>query len=215
LCVSLGLFVFPIQDLPTATSLYIGGVGLFISVYGAFMFSRIFRERDWRVLTFSDGLMQIKSGAQMIIRWDDITSVWQSITVVKRYGVITVSTTHLYTVQRANGEVLYLNDQLKNVEALGTTIQNEVTRRLLPRAVDTYNSGGVVTFGKLTVSKEGLSNGKETIPWSQVQKVSIKSGTITVRKEGKLFNWSNVTVAETPNVFVFLSLVDQIVGIKK
>jgi len=36
---------------------------------------------------------------------------------------------------------------------------------------------------------------------------------LRVRKRGKWRNWSRVSVAKTPNVRVFLALVDDIIGV--
>jgi hypothetical protein len=198
----------------TSLALCVGAFGLAVLAGGLFMGGRAFIERDHRVNVFQHGIIETKGGVEKIVRWDDITAIWQAVTIHKRYGM-TVNTTHLYTLQMTGGGQIKFNDSIKNVEQLGNTMQQEVSNRLLPRALETLKSGGTVSFGKLSVSPQGLSNGKETIPWNEIKKVAINRGIITVRKEGKLFNWSNVTVAQTPNVFVFVSLVDRIVGINK
>lgn len=198
----------------TSLALCVGVPGMAALAGGLLIGYRAFVERDSRISVFQKGMVSTKAGTDKVIRWDDIDAVWQAITHHKRYGM-TVRTTHLYTIQLSDGEKIKFNDTVKNVEQLGSTIQQEVVKRLLPKAAETLKSGGTVNFGKLSVSPQGLSNSRETIPWDQVQKVNINRGIITVRKEGKLFNWSNVSVAQTPNVFVFLSLVDQIVGINK
>jgi hypothetical protein len=40
----------------------------------------------------------------------------------------------------------------------------------------------------------------------------MQNGTITIRKKGKWLNWSNVTVSQTPNIFVFMALVNDIMS---
>lgn len=195
-------------------ALYIGVPGLAALAGGLLIGYRAFVERDSRINVFQNGMVRTIAGMDKVVRWDDITAIWQSITHHKSSG-ITVQTTHLYTILLSNGEKLKFSDDVKNVEQLGNMIQQEVVKRLLPKAAETLKSGGTVNFGKLSVSPQGLSNSRETIPWDQVQKVSINHGYITVRKQGKLLNWSHITVAATPNVFVFLSLVDQIVGVNR
>ena len=68
---------------------------------------------------------------------------------------------------------------------------------------------------QLGISKQGISNGKETIAWDQVKGINLDRGVINIQKEGKWFNWKSATVGGTPNVFVFLALVDQIAGLNK
>ena len=173
-----------------------------------------FRNRDLRVVVLEKGLVRVGGGKTEILRWDDINSVFQAITVHYTNGIKT-GTTHVYTVFAQSGQKIVFNDTLKNVEALGATIQREASSRLMPRYTQAYNSGGTATFGKLTLSKAGISNGKDTIPWDQVQAVNINRGQISVRKQGKWLNWAGQTAAATPNLFIFLNMIDQIVGINK
>jgi hypothetical protein len=170
------------------------------------------RNRDLRVVVLEQGVVRTGGGKREVLRWDDITSVFQAITVHYANGIKT-GTTHVYTIFAQGGQKVVFNDTLKNVEALGASIQKEATNRLMPRYVQAYNSGGTVTFGKLTLSKAGISNGKDTIPWAQVQAVNINRGQINVRKEGKWLNWAGQSAAATPNLLIFLNLVDQITGI--
>lgn len=172
------------------------------------------RDRGLQVLVFPDGFTHTARGATEVIRWDDITEVQQQVTKHYTNGVYT-GTTHIYTVRRAGKPDLKLNDALQNVEQLGNTVQDQAYRRLLPRAIATYNAGGILHFGKLSVSQQGLSNGKDTIPWSEIKGVKLEKGMIAVSKQGKWLNWATATVAQTPNIFVFTALVDSIIGINK
>ena len=173
-----------------------------------------FAEEGLQVQVFPDGLTYTKRGATEVLRWDDIAEVLQQVT--KRYvNGAYVGTTHIYTLRRPGKPDLQLNDTLVNVEALGNTAQQEIYRRRLPQALAAYNAGAIVPFGKLSISQAGLSNGKETIAWSEIKGVKLDKGIISVSKQGKWLNWSTATVAQTPNIFVFTALVDSIVGINK
>jgi hypothetical protein len=183
-----------------------GGLGLALVVGTALNWNT-------RVLVFPDGLVHIKNGKSSVFRWNDIGAVWQQIT--KRYvnGVYT-GTTHFYTLRRYDGEQIKLNDSLGKVEELGNLVQSETFKRLMPKAIATYNAGGTVVFGKISVSPQGISNGKETLPWTEVKGVTIDRGVISVSKQGKWLRWASDTAANTPNLYVFLQLVDAIIGIK-
>ena len=85
--------------------------------------------------------------------------------------------------------------------------------RQLHKSIETLNGGGTVRFGRLSVSPEGIGCDGTVLPWSDVEKVEVQQGVISVRKQGKWFNWGKVSVPDVPNVFVFIALVDQIVGI--
>jgi hypothetical protein len=198
-----------------------GAIGIFLYFVGSsilglslFVGVKVFLERDLRVRAYSDGLVQTKRGTNTVIRWHNIVAVWQNVTDYTYYRMFTYDTTHCYTIQLNNNRKLQFDDSIKNVAELGNVIQQQVTKRQLPDALKALEQGGTIPFGKLSVSAQGLSNGKETIPWWQVESVRLDRGIITVKKEGKWLNWSSIRVAETPNILVFLTLVDTIVGVK-
>ncbi|MCB0214049.1 MAG: hypothetical protein KDJ52_32225 [Anaerolineae bacterium] len=185
--------------------LIVGGLGLAGGI-------KAFIERDLGVQVFSEGLIYTKSGKHTLVRWDDIAAVWQEATTYKSYGVTTY-TMRKFTIQLQDGRKFRFDNIFEKVESLGETIQNQVTKHQLPQAIQSLKKGATVSFGeKLAVSAQGLSNSNEIIPWSQVQSVRVNQGVITVQKQGKWLNWSSVKVANTPNVFVFLALVETILS---
>lgn len=187
--------------------------GLFMAA-AAWRIIGAIRIRDQRIVVLEKGLVRFDGRKTEIIRWDEIANVFQAVTDHYVNGV-KAETTHVYTVFVKGGRKVVFNDTFTNVEALGATIQSEAMSRLLPRYAQAYDSGKPVSFGRLTLSKAGISNGTETIPWDQVEAVNIKRGRISVRKQGKWLNWAGQTAAATPNLLIFLALVDQIVGINQ
>ena len=167
------------------------------------------RKRNLRVLVFPDGLAYVRGRKTDVFRWDGVESVWQSF---QKARPTARAVYHFYTLRDADGRKAVFKDDLVGIKALGDTIQQEVSARLLPRAVEAFEAGEVIHFGKLGVSKQGLSNGRETVPWEQVEEVKVERGVIVVRKAGQWLRWANVTVGGTPNVFVFLALVERITG---
>jgi hypothetical protein len=188
-------------------------LGLLLVGWGFWFIFKAIRERDLRVIVMNDGFVLIRGGSHQVFRWADIANVWQAVTVHRSYGVKT-GTTHRYTIQLKNGTKTVLTDTLRNVEALGNNIQEQVTKRILPQAVEALNAGQSIKFGKIQVTPHGLGNGKELVPWNEIKGVSVNMGYISVQKQGKILNWARTSVAQTPNVLVFLSLVDHVVGIK-
>lgn len=188
------------------------GIGLLAGA--GWQFWTAVRSQNQRVVVLDKGVVRIDGAKTDIILWDDITGVYQAITVHYTNGIKT-GTTHVYTVWKSDKTRVVFNDTFKNVQALGDTIQREATQRLMPRYANAYNSGGTVTFNQLSLSKAGIGNGKESIPWDQVEGVNFNRGQITVRKLGSRGNWARQSAAATPNLTIFLNLVDQIVGVNQ
>jgi len=171
-----------------------------------------------RVYQFENGLIRAKGEQVDVIRWDAVAFVIQNVRRRGYYyavgGVIAAAfanrngTPHSVTVQRNDGAVFKFNSTIQHVAQLIQTIQTAVLQVHMPRAMAAFNTGGPVTFGPLTLSQQGLSNGRELLPWNEVQSVDIKQGQVLVKRVGKTFSWANINIGQIPNVLVFMSMIN-------
>jgi len=178
-------------------------MGLVYVLPGLWWFISTLRKRGLRVLVFPDGLTYTRHGKTDVIRWDDVATVLQAITMVQH-----TFTVRKCTVQLQDGSKHIFNNAIRNVEQLINTIQQQVTPRILERVSEAYEAGQTIPFGKLSISQAGISKGNKTLPWDQVKRVTVDKGVITIKKQGSLLlTWASVGVAETPNFFAFASMV--------
>ena len=177
----------------------------------AWMIISPLQSNSWRVYVFNQGFVFFKGGQPDIFRWADIRAIWQRVTSYYRYGIRT-RTTHKYTIERADGHRIVLNDRIKNVEELGNGLSRQISEFMLPHMIAAYNAGNVITFGPLSVSQQGVSNGREMLPWPSIKEIGVNRGIVSVRREGKWLNWSTVAVANIPNFAVFMALTRYILG---
>jgi hypothetical protein len=182
-------------------------VGIGVAYFG-------YRRSRVRVQVFDQGIVYTRSSQAQTWRWEEIAFVWQQITKVRVRG-IPVGTNYVYTIQHRNGQKIVLNNGIRRIKELGEMVQSETFTRLMPLAVAAYNGGQPLDFGKLTISQQGIGNGKEIVPWAQVKGVQVNQGYVAVKREGKWLRWANVPVAGVPNFFIFMALVDQIIGVKR
>ena len=187
---------------------------VFLLVVGGGMAYFGYRRSRRRAQVFDQGLVYSSSGTTQTWRWEEIAFVWQKIIRVS-VNFIPAGTRYVYTIQHRNGQKIILDDGLRGIKYLGETIQQETFTRLMPLAVAAYNNGETLHFGKLTVNQQGIGNGKETVPWNQIKGVQVNQGYVAVKREGKWLRWANVPVAGVPNFFVFMALVDQIMGVRR
>lgn len=185
-------------------------LGLFLVVSAVVMSLRAVRNRGLRVLVFPEGIVRVQRERASAFFWDEVVTVWQRKTVGTWAKVSKGSLT--FTVQRANGDDFEFDDYLPDVKRLGAIIQGETLKLLLPAALDRFQKGEAVVFDKLRVSREGLTADKETVPWDQIKDVEIDEEKLLIHKEGKWLAWYSVPVAEVPNVHVFQTLVNQVLG---
>lgn len=171
-----------------------------------------------RIYQFANGLIRAKGEQLDVIRWDQVASVIQAVRRRGYYyawgGVLAAAfanrngTPHSVTVQRTDGAVFTFSGTVQHVAQLIQTIQTAVMQAHMPRAIAAYDAGSPVVFGPLTLSQQGLGNGREVLPWNEVQSVDIKQGQVLVKRVGKTFRWANVNIAQIPNTLVFMSMVN-------
>ncbi len=186
-----------------------GIIGLVLFAGGIWTLIKLFLNSNRRVIVYEQGVVRMNKSLTEVVRWEDVDTFLQAVTKHYINGIYT-NTTHIYTLCRSNGKAVKFGDTIRKVEALGDTLQREVTRVLLPKFIEAYNMGDTLTFGPLSMSQEGLSNGKEMLSWSQVQDVQVRQGIVSVQKEDQWTNWSPVGIARIPNFYAFMALVDSV-----
>ena len=189
------------------------GFGAATLALGGYLLLRMARDRGKKVLLSRKGFAVVQRGQRTVYHWKDVIAQYQSITE-HYYNGAYMRTTHVYTHECIGGERVVFNDSLKNVKKLGDAIAEEITARELPVVRQQYDAGELVSFGKLGLSRKGLSYGTYFLPWREVRGVRIHEGQISVSKKGKWLNWCTIGAASIPNLFVFLALVDEIIGVK-
>ncbi len=193
-------FFFPVLTVLIPLAI-VGGLG--IAVKGLI-------DGRKRALVFKDGIAEVRRGKTTVMRWDDVTSVNQKITVQRQRSGRQGKPTYTYTLRSPNGMLVF--SAYQGIEQLGNTIQTEVGKRLGPRMIDAYNHGETLKFGKVTVSKAGLDIGQGLIPWPQVEQVTLSLGKLAVRRNGQWTEMVGQTAGQTPNLNVLMVLVKEITG---
>jgi Tfp pilus assembly protein PilZ len=147
-------------------------------------------------------------------RWEDVAALTAAVTRHYTNGIFT-GTTHLYTLYNRQNERLVLNDIYVKVEELAKAIEECIFPLLYGRAADQYNTGQMLIFGPVAVSKAGIQIGKKTYPWMDVKQVSVQRGILKVtKKDGGWFSGASAAAASIPNLRVLLAIIHQTVGAK-
>ncbi|HLJ87503.1 MAG TPA: DUF6585 family protein [Candidatus Angelobacter sp.] len=72
------------------------------------------------------------------------------------------------------------------------------------------NAGGTVSFGKISLSPQGIIwKAKEPIPYNTVGKCRIDGAILRIKAEGKWLDNIAIGVKKVPNVFIFLDMVEE------
>ena len=187
--------------------------GVTFIVDGVWRGWKILPDRKLQVLLFPDGLAALRGDRAEIFRWDDITAAWE-LTVEVYQGSSLVNTHYACMVERKDGARLTCTYFLADGQVLCEAVRRETVSRLLPPAVKTLEAGETLRFGPLSLSPGGLSDSMSDMPWGALE-VVLEKGRIKVRERGGWLPLIDVRSSKVPNVYVFLALVDHIVGIKE
>lgn len=181
--------------------------------YGVYAFI----DYNLRVYQFANGIVRAKGRQTETIRWDQIDAIWIKLIRQRYYiglaGVFASALassrrTQRMTVRRIDGTNFKFTNMLRGHVQLMQNLEQVVMKLHMPRAIAAFQSGQVIPFGPLSVGRQGMGNGRETIPWNELQNVEVKRGYLQVKRVGKTFNWANVNVSKIPNLLVFVSLVN-------
>lgn len=173
-----------------------------------YLFYTVVQAINQRIYLFQQGIVIDKGNQVQVLPWNQVAEIWQSVTRNYRNGIYT-GTTYIYTLRRADGYQIKLNNMTKHIAELGPIVAQGITRELIPRALYAIRSGQTLTFARLTVNLQGISNGREFLPWSQILAVDVKRGWVTIRRVGVSRAWSTITVAKLPNFLVFTTIANE------
>ncbi len=157
----------------------------------------------------------VKEGmnAAQPFRWDQIPVVWRNVKITHIYNRVTrVIAKITYIIQRVDGYTFYLDHALDNFDLMCKNIEAETRKILLPPAIQSYMYGQMLTFGPIVLNRQGISNGREWLPWYQIEaitnQVDYDNEIIKVKRMGSWLSWKKITTANIPNLSVLLALVD-------
>lgn len=114
-------------------------------------------------------------------------------------------------MQTSTGQKLKFDSKLAHIEALGDTLQRQVSARLLPGHTQALNSGQRLTFGPLSLDHEGLYAGYKSLLWREIKTIRLERGAIAIEAEtGGRLNSATVTVEHVLNFWIFHQIVSQL-----
>jgi hypothetical protein len=185
--------------------------GIFLIGSGVMLLVRAVRSRGLRVMVFPEGLVRLQRGRAVAFWWEEISQIWQK----KGGGSHWMGRAWWsLTVQTVDGRRMIFDDSLPRLEQLTQIVRRESMTFLWPRYLADYEMGKELSFGKLRISQRGLSHGKETLPWSDLQKARFDGAQLLIYRKGKWTHSVACSVSDIPNFHVLLALLEQRVRVE-
>lgn len=201
-----GVFLAPTENYDIKVGLLCIAFALFCLVMAIRYATYPLRYKTWHVYTCDKGFIFSKGGKAGVFRWEQIESFWEQVTQHKRYGM-NIGMTHKYTVRHVDGTEAIFDDKFGNVDKLGETINEEIIRVKLPQAIAAFTDGQVLNFGPISISLQGVSKGKDSLPWDQIKRIYVSGGYFIVDRHKNLISWANIEASKIPNVSLLTRLI--------
>lgn len=193
------------------TPLLIAGVAFLLGILAAY---NAYRNWNTSAAVYENGLAYCDNNGLQTWPWNEVEWFTSAITKHYRNGIYT-GTTYLYTLQKADGSKLLLDNKFKQIEALGRLINQKVAPLQYEKLRQQLRSGQSVRLGLVTISQQGLTINKKSYAWAEIDSVGIRNGYVNIKKkDGGWFSGASAAVAAIPNLDPLLTIIDQIVKVK-
>jgi hypothetical protein len=132
---------------------------------------------------------------------------WQAITAIVS-DLRFASASKKYVVSNQSGDAVVLIDaRFEEVQSLMESIKRHVRAVLLPSLQRAYDDGTPITFGPVTVSREGVAARGRQLPWGAIGNVDVKDGRLVIApRNGEKIE---VRASRIPNI----ELLGELIGV--
>lgn len=161
----------------------------------------------------------------MVFRWDEIARAYQNVTrhytQYRRYLKTSFS---FRMVRTDNVETTFVGSfkdpELSNgadtdteglrLATFGQQACDQVSRALLPAALETLARGEDVDFRGLALNVNGIRHKDALVPWRSIEEVTVKDGVVTIKHAGKFLALTTRSVGGFANFGLFMTLINEL-----
>ena len=195
-------------------------LGFFTGAFGL-LFAYAWLWTKTRVTLHEEGISYKSPFREKDLRWDEITETrygQQPINAGTHFGLLgwliaamaRSNNKMIRSLELIGPQKIVLNSNIRDVEEAVRLVLAAVNPRLRKDAEQMLNSGGAVSFGKISLSPGGVVwKSKEPIPYSALVKCKIDGSMLRVKAEGKWLDNIAVTAKKVPNIFILLDLIEE------
>jgi len=173
-----------------------------------------------------EGLARVSLFGVREIPWNDVTEyryrqvpvnyaahfglVGYLLMIFARKGSGSATLQRRLKIKGQDGAAITISENVRDSEEVIGLILSRVQPRLLAVARSYLDSGAGGSFGKITLSTNGLSwKGKDPVPYANLMKPRIDGQKLRIKAQGKWLDLVAVNCDAVPNVFILLDLVDE------
>jgi hypothetical protein len=184
---------------PLSVQLILAPIGMVVLLWAA---CDGFLNRHNRQIICEQGLLDICRGKAKVVRYAQIKEIWTDVTHL-HHGLVAMLTWHHYRIKTQDNREI-----ISHFPAIGEWLRQETTGRLLPKYQEAYQQNQLLTFGKLVVSRRGITYDTLPIFWPELHSYGLNQGMFFIRKQGnnRPELWMTEPVAKIPNIDLLLAV---------
>jgi len=202
-------------------SRHVDSVLAFFTVAFGLLFAYAWLWTKTRVTLHEEGISYKSPFREKALRWDEIKETrygQQPINAGAHFGLLgwliaamaRGNNKMIRSLELIGPQKIVLNSNIRDVEEVVRLVLAAINPRLRQDAERVLNSGGTVSFGKISLSPAGVVwKSKEPIPYAALVKCKIDGSILRVKAEGKWLDNIAVTAKKVPNVFILLDLIEE------
>lgn len=172
------------------------------------LFIEYYVNRYKKLLLYEQGLIYIDKDYHIAVRYGEIQDIKQSL-ITYYYNGIATPTHYKYTVTIKNKtKPLIFNRQFKDIKRIGAYLQSQVFDYQYPIVNAAFNRGELINFGCLSLNQDKLLFETKILPWTDIKNIKLHQGLLYIYT--KKNTWT-IPVALISNIYVLLSLIDEII----
>jgi Bacterial PH domain len=195
------------------------GLAFFTAVFGLLLAYAWWWTKT-RVTVHDEGISYKSPFREKDLRWDEITETrygQQAVNAAVHFGLIgwliaAMSRNNnkmIRSFELIGPQKITINSNIRDVEEVVRLALAAVNPRLRQDAERILNSGGTVSFGKISLSPTGVIwKSKEPIPYAALVKCKIDGAMLRIKAEGKWLDNIAVAAKKVPNIFILLDLIE-------
>ncbi len=170
-----------------------------------------------------EGICKTTAFGRREIAWEDVGETRYRVIPIQAGGLVGIAaraaaqrvggkgaatSLRLQVLSRHGGSILVTSNYRQATEAIGV-ILGKVQPPMLAEARRRVDGGDTVAFGRLAVSRAGVSwKGREPIPFAELSAARIVGQYLRLRRKGKMLDAVKIRSDKVPNVLVFLDLIE-------
>jgi hypothetical protein len=207
------------------SAMLIGIPGLFFCFYGIYLALKMMSGKKV-VFLYEQGLIDARKKQINMITYHQIrefTLHKQKQYLMNFLGIpcFYICTNHRYILKLEDGKKIQFFSELQNRDRFGELLGQQMSIYHISHAMQAYQAGQILEFGRLKLTKSGLSTSRKVLPWSEIGSIEITDSTygsglaITtnqINAKGQYTLWLGFSLKDIPNPHLLQSLVRAILS---